>query len=82
MRIQGQKSAVQRMRERKSSLLNFATPSVASVRQCQVYTRVGGGKESYRYRFSVEWHMQLMQWLPGKWVATESSSAPFSRSAA
>ena len=26
------------------------------------------------YRFSVEWHMQLMQWLPGKAACTERSS--------
>ena len=24
---------------------------------------------------SVEWHMQLMHWLPGKWRATEASRA-------
>ena len=34
-----------------------------------------GPPRTHRYRFSVEWHMQLMQWLPGKWSATESSSA-------
>lgn len=25
------------------------------------------------YRLTVEWHMQLMSWLPGKWRATEAS---------
>ncbi len=28
---------------------------------------------AYLYTFSVEWHMQLMQWLPGKCCATDCS---------
>lgn len=31
-------------------------------------------KRSHLYRFSVEWHMQLMQWFPGKDACTERSS--------
>ena len=29
---------------------------------------------SHLYKFSVEWHMQLMQWFPGKDACTERSS--------
>ena len=32
-------------------------------------------RETHLYRSLVEWHMQLMQALPGKCSATESSSA-------
>ena len=31
--------------------------------------------EKHLYMSSVEWHMQLMHWLPGKWRATEASRA-------
>ena len=32
-------------------------------------------EECHLYMSSVEWHMQLMHWLPGKWRATEASRA-------
>ena len=34
-----------------------------------------GWSEHHLYKFSVEWHMQLMHWLPVKCVSTDFSSA-------
>ena len=51
--------------------LCFAGPTARSGNACICQCHVA----PHLYRFSVEWHMQLMQWLPPKWVATEASRA-------
>ena len=76
------------MTERHLAFYQCKACSCRTARYCEdanlKATREGPARKSkasrcafitHLYRFSVEWHMQLMHWLPAKLVSTDFSSA-------